>query len=58
MNGDGTRIVQVTCVPGGFTSPWGITPDGRTISIESSGDLVPGSNSDLGPELYLMRLRP
>ena len=59
MNGDGTGIVQVTCAPPGtFTSPWGITPDGRTISIESSGDLVPGSNSDLSPEIYLMRLRP
>lgn len=35
-----------------------ITPDGSTISIESSGDLVPGSNTDLNSEHYLMRLRP
>jgi len=59
MNGNGTRVVQVTCGFGGFgSSPWGITPDGKTISIESSSDLVPGSNSDLNFELYLMRLRP
>jgi len=58
MNGDGTRIVQVTYAPSVLTSPWGITPDGKTISIESPSDLVPGSNSDLNFELYLMRLRP
>jgi hypothetical protein len=59
---DGTALVQITWQTDAnftvFTAPWGITPDGKTISVASFADLVAGSNTDLNGELYLVRLTP
>ena len=50
---------QVTAGTGGFGSaPWGITPDGKTITVESDRDLVPGSNTGANSEIYLIKLHP
>lgn len=57
MKGDGTRMVQITHNPGGFGSaPWCISPDGATIAVHSDRDLVPGSNSDLSTQIFLIHL--
>ena len=49
----------VTAGTGGFGSaPWGITSDGKTITVESDRDLVPGSNAAFNSEIYLVTLRP
>jgi Tol biopolymer transport system component len=59
MNIDGTGLVQVTAGTGGFGSaPWGITSDGKSITVESDRDLVPGSNAGFNSEIYLIKLRP
>jgi len=59
MNVDGTGLVQVTAGTGGFGSaPWGITADGKSITVESDRDLVPGSNAAFNGEIYLIKLRP
>jgi len=59
MNSDGTGVVQLTCTIGGFGSTvWGITPNGKTLAIESDGDLVPGNNLNRSGEIYLVKLTP
>lgn len=59
MDGNGAGIVQVTAGTGGFGSaPWGITADGKSITVESDRDLVPGSNAGFNGEIYLIKLRP
>ncbi len=59
MNADGTGVVQLTCTVGGFGSTiWAVTPNGKTLVIESDGDLVPGSNLDRNGEIYTMKITP
>src|SRR5262249_2217606 len=59
MKADGTGMVQLTSSVGGFGSAiTGITPNGKTLMIESDADLVPGSNLDRNDEVYAMRLTP
>jgi Tol biopolymer transport system component len=59
MKGDGSGVVQLTWNTGGVgSSPWSITPDGRTIAVESDRDLVPGSNLDLNFEIFAIRTTP
>jgi len=59
MNADGTGMVQLTSSVGGFGSAiTGITPDGKTLMIESDADLVPGNNLDRNGELFAMRIKP
>ena len=57
MNIDASGLIQLTAGTGGFGSaPWGISSDGKTISVESDRDLVPGSNSGGNLEIYLISL--
>jgi Tol biopolymer transport system component len=57
MNADGTGIVQLTCTVGGFGSTiWAVTPNGKTMAIESDGDLVPGNNTGRNGEIYTMKI--
>ena len=59
MNLNGTGLIQVTAGTGGFgAAPWGITPDGKNITVESDRDLVPGGNPGFNSEIYLIKLRP
>jgi len=59
MNADGTGMVQLTSSVGGFGSAiTGVTPDGKTLMIESDADLVPGNNLDRNGELFAMRITP
>jgi TolB protein len=58
MNFDGSHLVQVTSTSSGFTSPWDISSDGKTIAIESDQDLVPGSNTDHNDEIFQAKLVP
>ena len=59
MNADGTGIVQLTCTVGGFGSTvWAVTPNGKTLAIESDGDLVPGNNLDRNSEIFTMKITP
>lgn len=59
INSDGTGLVQLTCTASGFGSTvWAITPNGKTMAIESDGDLVPGNNSDRNGEIFAMRITP
>jgi Tol biopolymer transport system component len=57
MNADGTGLVQLTCTVGGFGSTiWAVTPNGKTLAIESDADLVPGNNLDRNGEIYTMKI--
>ena len=59
MNADGAGVVQLTCTVGGFGSTiWAVTPNGKTMAIESDGDLVPGNNLDRNGEIYTMKITP
>lgn len=58
MDTDGSHLVQVTSSSSGFSAPWDISPDGKTIAIESDQDLVPGSNADHDFEIFLAKLVP
>jgi Tol biopolymer transport system component len=59
MNADGTGIVQLTCTVGGFGSTvWAVTTNGKTLAIESDGDLVPGNNPDRNGEIFTMKISP
>jgi dipeptidyl aminopeptidase/acylaminoacyl peptidase len=59
MQGDGSAIVQVTSCMGGFGAvPWGVGLQGRTISIESDCDFVPGANLDRNGEVFLQTWKP
>lgn len=59
VNADGTGLVQLTCTVGGFGSTiWAVTPNGKTLVIESDGDLVPGNNLDRNGEIYTMKITP
>jgi hypothetical protein len=60
MDTDGTHLVQVTSSASGsgFSAPWDISGNGKTIAIESDRDLVPGSNTDHNFEIFLAKLVP
>jgi Tol biopolymer transport system component len=57
MSIDGTGLVQITSSSSGFSAPWGISADGKTIAVHSSRSLVPGGNPDLNFEIYLVELK-
>jgi len=58
MNSDGSHLVQLTWASGGFTTTWDISPDGKTVAVNSDQDFVPGSNSDHSFEFFLFTLVP
>jgi Tol biopolymer transport system component len=57
MSIDGTGLVQVTSSSSGFSAPWGISADGKTIAVHSNRSLVPGGNTDLNFEIDLIELK-
>ncbi|HTQ57522.1 MAG TPA: hypothetical protein VMI94_23795 [Bryobacteraceae bacterium] len=58
MNLNGTGLAQITAGNGGFGSaPWGMTADGKNITVESDRDLVPGGNAAANGEIYLVKLQ-
>src|SRR5215472_3433805 len=59
MNIDGTNKVQMTSSAGGFGSAaWGITPNGKTLAVESDADLVPGNNLGHAGQIFMVKLTP
>jgi Tol biopolymer transport system component len=58
MNTNGTGLVQVTTSASGlgFSAPWDIAGDGKTMILHSDRDLVPGGNADHNMEIYLAQL--
>ena len=58
MKIDGTGLIQITSSSSGFSAPWDISADGKTIAVHSNRSLVPGSNTDLNFEIYLVELQP
>ena len=56
MNSDGTGILQITYGAQAFGSvAWGVTPNGKSLAVESDSDLVPGSNTSRNGEIFILK---